>query len=442
MKTTLRYIATLLILLTTFIHAETTWSTGAYTNNEDRNQTLSVENASKLTVTVSGVTEANYDYMYIYDANGNEIKKLHGNINETFTVNSGSIRARFTSDHSQVRSGVTVTVVDANVVTPIDTTKPTITLLIRDGRTTEILRVGETFTNRGATATDDIDGNLTANIITSGTVDTNNTGVYTITYNVKDAAGNVADEVRRTVVVSDISISIVPDAWGMSERIAFIISDAGVVTAYDTVDGNITNQIVVSGDTLDTTTEGTYNITYSVSNSSGSDVSMKRKIYVKPGLNMFEMISYYNYGLYPYQLYVTKVDTGERVKLESADISFGSTNYQTSFTLYYKDNLYYIINNSMESSGGEFSGYYLFGKYDAEPIERKTYNEGGSLGTLKEVNGVLYGEISLTERRSFAPLGKQCLVFDGEGLTTSVMIDKDGNKFDTPCGADGVFNPN
>ena len=119
MKTTLRYIATLLIFLTTFIHAETIWSTGAYTNNEDRSQTLSVANASKLTVTVSGVTEANYDYMYIYDANGNEIKKLHGNINETFTVNSGSIRARFTSDRSQVRSGVTVTVVAANTSSEI-----------------------------------------------------------------------------------------------------------------------------------------------------------------------------------------------------------------------------------------------------------------------------------------------------------------------------------
>src|SRR3954469_15944186 len=46
-----------------------------------------------------------------------------------------------------------------------------------------------TWTDPGATATDDNDGNVSANISTSGTVDLNRKGTYTITYTVSDAAG-------------------------------------------------------------------------------------------------------------------------------------------------------------------------------------------------------------------------------------------------------------
>ena len=42
----------------------------------------------------------------------------------------------------------------------------------------------------GATASDNIDGDITNNIVVAGqTVDPNTVGEYTITYNVQDAAG-------------------------------------------------------------------------------------------------------------------------------------------------------------------------------------------------------------------------------------------------------------
>ena len=92
------------------LQASTTWTTGHYSNNADLSQTLSISGASSLTVTISGSTESSYDYVYVYDANGNQVKRLTGSINETFTVSGSSIRARLTSDYSVTRSGVTVTI--------------------------------------------------------------------------------------------------------------------------------------------------------------------------------------------------------------------------------------------------------------------------------------------------------------------------------------------
>ena len=70
------------------------------------------------------------------------------------------------------------------------------------GSSTINLTVGDTFTDPGATATDDVDGDLTRSISASGSVDTSTAGTYTISYSVSDAAGNAATVVQRTVIVS------------------------------------------------------------------------------------------------------------------------------------------------------------------------------------------------------------------------------------------------
>ncbi len=83
-----------------------------------------------------------------------------------------------------------------------DTTAPVITLV---GSATVNLNVGASYTDAGATATDNIDGDLTANIVTVDNVNTAVAGTYTVTYNVSDAAGNAATEVVRTVIVTATS---------------------------------------------------------------------------------------------------------------------------------------------------------------------------------------------------------------------------------------------
>ena len=63
------------------------------------------------------------------------------------------------------------------------------------------LSLGDPYTDAGATASDNADGDLTSSIVTVNPVNTNSLGTYTITYNVSDIAGNMAEEVTRTVHV-------------------------------------------------------------------------------------------------------------------------------------------------------------------------------------------------------------------------------------------------
>lgn len=98
---------------------------------------------------------------------------------------------------------ITYTVVSTYEEPALDTTAPVITLL---GDTTVHLTVGDTYTDAGATANDDVDGIITDDIEVINPVDTATAGTYTVTYNVSDAAGNSATEMTRTVIVSDATI--------------------------------------------------------------------------------------------------------------------------------------------------------------------------------------------------------------------------------------------
>ncbi len=79
----------------------------------------------------------------------------------------------------------------------IDLTPPFITL---NGSSSMSVNQGSNFVDPGATATDNVDGNLTGSIVISGTVDTSRAGTYALIYTVTDAAGNSAS-VTRTVAV-------------------------------------------------------------------------------------------------------------------------------------------------------------------------------------------------------------------------------------------------
>lgn len=80
----------------------------------------------------------------------------------------------------------------------IDTTAPTIS---RNGSANVTIVQGQTYADAGATATDSISGNLTSSIVRNNPVNTAVPGIYTVTYNVSDQAGNVAAQVTRSVTV-------------------------------------------------------------------------------------------------------------------------------------------------------------------------------------------------------------------------------------------------
>ena len=78
-----------------------------------------------------------------------------------------------------------------------DTEAPVITL---KGKETITIKVGDTYKDEGATATDKKDGDLTSKIVVTGKVDTSKAGKYTITYTVEDAAKNKATRTRTVIV--------------------------------------------------------------------------------------------------------------------------------------------------------------------------------------------------------------------------------------------------
>ena len=80
-----------------------------------------------------------------------------------------------------------------------DSVPPTITLL---GGQTLRIPAGTTFVDPGATADDNIDGDLSAFVTKSGAVNTQIVGDYTIDYGVSDHAGNAAQPMSRKVSVT------------------------------------------------------------------------------------------------------------------------------------------------------------------------------------------------------------------------------------------------
>jgi len=90
----------------------------------------------------------------------------------------------------------------------VDKIAPVITLT---GDPEITINIGDIYGDAGATAIDDVDGDITANIVVVNPVDAETVGDYIITYNVFDGAGNNAVEVTRLVHVAIITLPPIPD---------------------------------------------------------------------------------------------------------------------------------------------------------------------------------------------------------------------------------------
>ena len=192
---------------------------------------------------------------------------LTSSITSSGTVNTAT-EGTYTVVYSVSDTDGNIASVSRTVIVSLDL-PPTITLT---GSSTINLTVGDTFTDPGATATDDVDGNLTSSITTSGAISTSNTGTFTISYSVSDAAGNSAS-VQRTVIVSAAADTTPPviSLLGSSTinlTVGDTFTDPGA-TATDEVDGDLTSSITTSG-SVDTSTAGTYIISYNVSDAAGN----------------------------------------------------------------------------------------------------------------------------------------------------------------------------
>jgi hypothetical protein len=116
-----------------------------------------------------------------------------------------SIQNTSTSTDTSTGTG---TATASTTIAVADTIAPTITL---NGANPQTIEVNTSYSELGATVTDDTDAGLIV-VINSGAVNTTVVGSYTVTYNATDSAGNIASEVTRTVNVIEAPVVTDPTA--------------------------------------------------------------------------------------------------------------------------------------------------------------------------------------------------------------------------------------
>ena len=131
------------------------------------------------------------------------------------------------------------------------------------------------------TAKDEIDGNLTRKIeVDDSSVKYGSVGEYKIHASVSDKSGNVCQKAF-SVVIKDTTapvISLSKDTFTLTEGDS-APDYKDIVTAKDSVDGDVTESIEINDSEVNYDSPGTYTVSYKVSDSSGN--SSTKKVTVK-----------------------------------------------------------------------------------------------------------------------------------------------------------------
>ncbi|MDO5690187.1 MAG: cell wall-binding repeat-containing protein [Tissierellia bacterium] len=137
-----------------------------------------------------------------------------------------------------------------------------------------------------ATATDKEDGDLTAKItVAPATLDTSKAGPVEITYSVTDSDGNTVTKKVTITVAEKPNTDPVLDVEDTKIPFGEEFDPKTIATATDAEDGDITDQIVITGGPVDVNTEGETKLTYSVTDSDGNTVTKEVTITVEKGIS-------------------------------------------------------------------------------------------------------------------------------------------------------------
>jgi formylglycine-generating enzyme required for sulfatase activity len=157
----------------------------------------------------------------------------------------------------------------------VATALPAITIL---GSASLVHEAATPYTDAGATAVDALGGDLSSAIlITSADINVSDVGNQVVTYSVSDAGGNT-NTATRTVIIKDTTDPVLTllAHLTMTHVKDTIWVDPGA-TASDSLDGNLSSSIAVSG-TVDVNTTGTYILSYTVSDAAGNEASISRTV--------------------------------------------------------------------------------------------------------------------------------------------------------------------
>lgn len=161
-------------------------------------------------------------------------------------------------------------------VTVSDKEYPKITL---NGETEIILTLNEEYLEQGATALDNVDGDISSKIKISGEVNTKKYGEYEITYEVIDSNKNKSTKIRKVIVKDkELPKLTLKGSTTIDILVGEKYNEEGY-SATDNIDGDITKNVEVI-DKVDYTKVGDYEIIYKIKDSSNNIVTKKRMIHV------------------------------------------------------------------------------------------------------------------------------------------------------------------
>lgn len=209
-----------------------------------------------------------------YNANDDSDGDISANVITSGSVNTalvGTYTLRYNVSDAAGNAATEATRLVRVIVEPIDITAPVITLV---GNANIVIYLNANFVEPGYNANDNIDGNLSAQVIVSGSADTTVIGEYTLRYNVSDAAGNAATEVLRTVFVVAEPEDTTPPTLTLSGNsdITLTVGDTFSEPGYsatDNVDGDISSRVIITG-SVNTNIAGDYALRYNVSDTAGN----------------------------------------------------------------------------------------------------------------------------------------------------------------------------
>ncbi len=191
-----------------------------------------------------------------------------------------------------------------------DITVPVITL---NGNASVTIELGSTYTDLGATATDNVDGDLSSSIVTTNNVNSASVGTYAVNYNVADASGNDAVQVTRTVNVVDTTLPVISLTGANPQTIE--LGDGYTELGATTDDGSTV--IIDSSEFMDAV--GSYTIYYDATDASGNDaVQVTRTVNVVSTLSIDETTLNEVY-IYPNPtssiIHIKHIDTIDKIEI-------------------------------------------------------------------------------------------------------------------------------
>ncbi|EAD5793502.1 immunoglobulin-like domain-containing protein [Listeria monocytogenes] len=155
---------------------------------------------------------------------------------------------------------------------PIVPDEPSIPEVVNEPPTIEVsnqeVGIGSQFNpDDYATASDKEDGDITSAIqVIANNVNIHEEGTYQITYQVMDSKGATAEKTITVTIVNER-----PEITAIDQQVSLgdTFNPLEGVSAKDKEDGDITNSIQVVSNNVDTSVEGSYQVTYSVVDSHG-----------------------------------------------------------------------------------------------------------------------------------------------------------------------------